>query len=588
MPVTRLTPLDYVVMATCVAAFLGIGWALRRTVRTSSDFLLAGRSLPSWVTGLAYLAANIGVLEVIAMGAAGARYGIAAAHFFWIGAVPAMLFAGLVMMPVYHASGARTVAEYLGLRFDAKTRALSAVLFSILAVGSAGASMHVMARLLESLLGWSFAAGVILLAALVLAYVLFSGLRGAMYNGVLQLLLLVCGLSTLVFLGLRATGGWELLQHRLTQAAINGMRTQTMYTHAWKGMGDPATNAMGVEGFGLAVGLGFVLSFGYWCTDFRVVQRALAARSLTAARRTPLIAAGVKMLMPFLVIVPGMIALVLGGGEGATAYGGIGQGIIPARRAADGTAMVDAVGRTILDFDMATPMMLVTLFPNGVLGLGVTALIAACMAAMAANLTAFGAVWTYDVYQSRVGEVANDERCLWMGRVAMVGGSVLSVAAAFAASAFDSILEFLQLGVAFVVAPLAATMALGVFWRRATGHGAFAGNLAGMLAAVIHHGISLPRGAAPGIRGGFLMPRLGYPSELAQGFSTAIVAFAACFFVTIIVSFLTRARAEEEMSGLVYALTPKPAEQHLTWAQRPMTLAIAVLAVTVWLNVVFY
>ncbi|MFP5355812.1 MAG: sodium:solute symporter family transporter, partial [Gemmatimonadota bacterium] len=301
-----------------------------------------------------------------------------------------------------------------------------------------------------------------------------------------------------------------------------------------------------------------------------------------------LIAAGVKMLMPFLVIVPGMIALVLGGGEGATAYGGIGQGIIPARRAADGTAMVDAVGRTILDFDMATPMMLVTLFPNGVLGLGFTALIAACMAAMAANLTAFGAVWTYDVYQARVGEVANDERCLWMGRVAMVGGSVLSVAAAFAASAFDSILEFLQLGVAFVVAPLAATMALGVFWRRATGHGAFAGNLAGMLAAVIHHGISLPRGAAPGIRGGFLVPRLGYPSELAQGFSTAIVAFAACFFVTIIVSFLTRPRAEEEMSGLVYALTPKAAEQHLTWAQRPMTLAIAVLAVTVWLNVVFY
>lgn len=588
MPVTRLTTLDYLVMAACVAAVLGIGWALRRTMRSSSDFLLAGQSLPSWVTGLAYLAANMGALEVIAMGAAGARYGIAAAHFFWIGAIPAMLFAGLVMMPIYHGSGARTVPEYLRLRFDEKTRTLNAVLFSILAVVSAGVSMYAMARLLDLLLGWSFGASVLALAAIVLAYVLLGGLRGAMYNGVLQLLLLVFGLAPLVFLGLRATGGWELLQHRLTQAAINGMRTQTMYTHAWKGMGDPATNAMGVEGFGLVVGLGFVLSFGYWCTDFRVVQRAMAAGSMTAARRTPLIAAAVKMLLPFLVIVPGMIALVLGGGEGATAYGGIGQGIIPARRAADGTAMVDAMGRTILDFDMATPMMLVTLYPKGLLGLGVAALIAACMAGMAANVTAFNAVWTYDIYQARVRKGASDGHYLWMGRVATVGGVLLSVAAAFAASAFNSILDFLQLGVAFVGAPLAATIALGVFWRRVTGHGAFAGAVTGTLGAVVHHGISLPRGAMPGIRGGFLVPRLGYPSDLAQGFSTAIVAFALCFLVTIIVSFLTRPRAEAELRGLVYGLTPQPAEQHLTWVQRPVTLAIAVLAVTVWLNVVFY
>lgn len=588
MPVTQLTTLDYVVMAIYFAVVLGIGWALRRKMRTSTDFFLSGRSLPPWVTGLAFLSANLGAQEVIGMGASGAKYGIATAHFYWIGAIPAMVFVGLFMMPFYYGSRARSVPEYLKLRFDEKTRTYNAVSFAAMTVFSSGVSMYAMGKLLNLLLGWDFDTSVLISAGIVLAYVLLGGLTSAIYNEVLQFFMIVFGFAPLVFLGLRATGGWTMLQHRLTQAAINGMQTPTVYTHAWKGMGDPATNSIGVEGFGLVMGLGFVLSFGYWCTDFLVVQRAMAADSMTAARRTPLIAAVPKMLFPFLVILPGMIALVLGGGEGATAFGGMGQGLIPAKHAADGTAMIDAMGRTVLDFDLATPMMLVTLFPTGMLGLGLTALIASFMSGMAGNVTAFNTVWTYDIYQTHIRKGATDEHYLWMGRAATVGGILLSVAAAYAASAFNNIMDFLQLIFAFVNAPLFATFALGMFWKRSTGHGAFAGLLAGTLGAVVHHGISIARGSAPGIKGAYFAPMLQYPSELAQTFWTAIIAFTTCFVVTIVVSMLTRPRAEGELTGLVYSLTPKPAEEHLTWIQRPATLAVAVLAMTAVLNVLFY
>ncbi|HPV75063.1 MAG TPA: sodium:solute symporter family protein, partial [Gemmatimonadaceae bacterium] len=478
MPVTQLRTLDYVVMAIYFAVVLGIGWALRRKMRTSTDFFLSGRSLPPWVTGLAFLSANLGAQEVIGMGASGAKYGIATAHFYWVGAIPAMVFVGLFMMPFYYGSRARSVPEYLKLRFDEKTRTYNAISFAAMTVFSSGVSMYAMGKLLNLLLGWDFDTSVLVSAGIVLAYVLLGGLTSAIYNEVLQFFMIVFGFAPLVFLGLRATGGWEMLQHRLTQAAINAQITPTSYTHVWKGMGDPATNSIGVEAFGLLMGLGFVLSFGYWCTDFLVVQRAMAADSMTAARRTPLIAAVPKMFFPFLVILPGMIALVLGGGEGATAVGGIGQGLIPAKLGANGAALIDATGRTVLDYDLATPMMLVTLFPTGMLGLGLTALIASFMSGMAGNVTAFNTVWTYDIYQSHIRKGASDEHYLWMGRVATVGGILLSVAAAYAAGAFNNIMEFLQLVFAFVNAPLFATFALGMFWKRSTGHGAFTGLVA--------------------------------------------------------------------------------------------------------------
>ena len=581
MPVTQLTPLDYVVMAIYFAVVLGIGWALRRRMRTSTDFLVSGRSLPPWVTGLAFLSANLGAQEVIGMGASGAKYGMATSHFYWIGAIPAMVFVGIFMMPFYYGSRARSVPEYLKLRFDEKTRTLNAFSFAAMTIFSSGVSMYAMGKLLNLLLGWNFDTSVLVSAGVVLAYVLLGGLTSAIYNEVLQFFMIVFGFAPLVWIGLRAVGGWDGLTAKLSEAAVTRGLPAGAYTHAWQGMGSAATNPIGVEWFGLVMGLGFVLSFGYWCTDFLVVQRAMAADSMTAARRTPLIAAIPKMLFPFLVILPGMIALVL------SSSGGAGQGIIPPKLAAGGGPLLDSAGRMVLDFDLATPMMLVKLFPSGMLGLGLTALIASFMSGMAGNVTAFNTVWTYDIYQTHIRRGASDAHYLWMARVATVGGILLSVAAAYVAGAFNNIMDFLQLVFAFVNAPLFATFALGMFWKRSTGHGAFSGLISGIGAAALHHGLTLAVGSVPGVKGGYFGLLHTYPSELAQTFWTAIVAFSTCLTVTILVSLVTRPRSEDELRGLVYSLTPRPTDAALRWFERPAVLAIGVLAITALLNVIF-
>ncbi len=528
-PVTNLTSVDYAVMAIYFAAVLGVGWILRRVMRTSTDFFLSGRSLPAWITGIAFISANLGAQEVIGMGASGAKYGIATSHFYWVGAIPAMVFVGLFMMPFYYGSRARSVPEYLRLRFDEKTRTLNAVSFAAMTVFSSGVSMYAMGKLFNLLLGWSFDVSIMVSAVIVLSYVLLGGLTSAIYNEVLQFFLIVFGFIPLVWLGLTAIGGWDGLTARLAEVSTARGLPADAYTSAWSNMGSAAANPVGVEWFGLVMGLGFVLSFGYWCTDFLVVQRAMAADSMTAARRTPLIAAVPKMLFPFLVILPGMIALAL-----SNQAGGSGEGLVPAKLAANGAPLVDAAGRLVLDYDLATPMLLVNLFPSGMLGLGLTALLASFMSGMAGNVTAFNTVWTYDIYQSHIRKGASDNHYLQMGRIATVGGILLSVAAAYLASAFNNIMDLLQLVFAFVNAPLFATFALGMFWRRTTGHGAFAGLLGGTLAAALHHGLTLPAGARAGIKGGFLGLMHTYPSELAQTFWTAIVAWTACFIITIV------------------------------------------------------
>ena len=584
-PVTYLTPVDYFVMVVYFAVVLGVGWALRRSTRTSSDFFQSGRSLPPWVTGLAFLSANLGAQEVIGMGASGAKYGIATAHFYWIGAIPAMVFVALFMMPFYYGSRARSVPEYLKLRFDEKTRTLNAVSFAIMTIFSSGISMYAMGKLFNLLLGWSFDVSVVVSAVIVLAYVFAGGLTSAIYNEVLQFFMIAFGFAPLVWLGLRSVGGWAGLTARLSEAAATRGLAAGSYTHAWQGMGSAATNPVGVEWFGLVMGLGFVLSFGYWCTDFLVVQRAMAADSMLAARRTPLIAAVPKMLFPFLVILPGMIALALTSAAGGA--GGAGQGIIPAKLSAAGAPVLDAAGRAVLDYDLATPMLLIKLFPEGMLGLGLTALLASFMSGMAGNVTAFNTVWTYDIYQAHIRRGASDNHYLWMGRAATVGGIALSIAAAYVAGAFNNIMEILQLVFAFVNAPLFATFALGMFWRRSTGHGAFTGLASGMIGAGLHHGLTLPAGSAPGVKGGFLGLLHTYPSELAQTFWTAIASFTTCLVVTVVVSLATRPRPVDELRGLVYTLTPKPSDAGLPWTKRPATFAAAVLAMTVLLNLVF-
>jgi len=582
--VVHLRLIDYAVMVVYFAAVLGVGWMLRRRMRTSTDFFLSGRSLPPWVTGLAFISANLGAQEVIGMGASGAKYGLATAHFYWIGAIPAMVFVGIFMMPFYYGSRARSVPEFLKLRFDEKTRTLNALSFAVMTIFSSGISMYAMGKLLNLLLGWSFHVSVMVSAAIVLAYVLLGGLTSAIYNEVLQFFLIVFGFAPLVWLGLRAVGGWDGLTARLATAATARGLPSGAYTHIWEGMGSASHNTIGVEWFGLAMGLGFVLSFGYWCTDFLVVQRAMAADSMTAARRTPLIAALPKMIFPFLVILPGMIALALGV---AHSGGGAGAGFIPAKLTATGAPLLDTSGHVVLDYDMATPLMLVRLFPSGMLGLGLTALIASFMSGMAGNVTAFNTVWTYDLYQSHIRPGASDAHYLWMGRVATVGGILLSIAAAYVAGTYNNIMDLLQLVFAFVNAPLFATFALGMFWRRTTGHGAFWGLLSGTIGAAIHHGLTLPAGAVAGIKGGYIAVLHVYPSELAQNFWTAIWAWVTCMVVTVVISLATRPRPAEELHGLVYSLTPRTEDAHLSLLRRPWVLAVTVLALTVVLNLVF-
>jgi len=457
--------------------------------------------------------------------------------------------------------------------------------------------MYAMGKLFNLLLGWSFDASMLIAAVIVLSYIALGGLTSAIYNEVLQFFLIVFGFIPLVYLGLSAAGGWNGLEAKLADIAVQRGFAPGAYTHTWAGMGDPSRNPIGVEWFGLVMGLGFVLSFGYWCTDFLVVQRAMAAESMGAARRTPLIAAIPKMLFPFLVILPGMIALAIDwraigvdasvGGVAHT-LSAAGQGIIPAKLdPVTGAPLLDRAGRVVLDYDLATPMMLVRLFPAGMLGLGLTALLASFMSGMAGNVTAFNTVWTYDIYQSYLHKGASDRHYLWMGRVATVFGIALSVAAAYVAAAFNNIMDLLQLVFAFVNAPLFATFALGMFWRRTTGHGAFTGLAAGTLAAAVHHGISLAAGAVPGVKGAYFGAHIIYPSELAQTFWTAIVAWVTCFIVTIVVSLGTKPRPPQELVGLVYGLTPVPKDVGRAWYKRPAALAALVLAATVVLNLVF-
>ena len=621
----NLTYIDWLIMLVYFAFVLGIGFALKRYMRTSNDFFLAGRAIPAWVCGLAFISANLGAQEVMGMGASGAKYGMVISHFYWIGAIPAMCFLAIFMMPFYYGSKARSVPEYLRMRFDEKTRAVNALSFAFMTVVSSGISMYAMALLIQTLGlfkgilpdAYIFHVSIIVSAVIVLGYIFLGGLTSAIYNEVLQFFLIVAGFFPLVWIGLRNVGGWQGIKQTLPASM----------THSWRGMEHASTNPLGVEWIGLTMGLGFVLSFGYWCTNFLVVQRAMAAPSEEAARRVPLIAAIPKMFLPFLVILPGLIAVSVtshvmgtpdaagnpvhhtGGSTGnPNLYGAAGataaasgsapanlpldqehpHGIVPVKTdPITGAVVLDSNGQVVYDYNLTVPAMLLHYFPTGILGLGLTALLASFMSGMAGNVTAFNTVWTYDIYQAYINKKGTDAHYLWMGRMATIGGVLLSIAAAYAVTSFNNIMDALQLVFAIINAPLFATFLLGMFWKRTTGHAAFSGLTIGTLAAVVHHGLTLPVGDAVGIHGGWIHVVYQYPSDMAQNFWTAIFAFVINFVVTIVVSLLTKPRAETELVGLVYSLTPKPVETHLEWYQKPSTLAIAVLGVAVVLNVIF-
>ena len=604
----NLTSIDWIIMLLYFAFVLGIGVFLKRFMKTSTDFFLAGRALPAWVCGLAFISANLGAQEVIGMAASGAKYGIATSHFYWIGAIPAMVFVGVFMMPFYYGSRARSVPEYLRLRFDEKTRGLNAISFAIMTVFSSGISMYAMAKLIQTLhildaplakmgmpQGWSFhisiahfrvdRAGVHVARRiderdLQRSAAIFPD-RGRV--------------SAACVPGTEKRGRMERVEGAAAGrvhafVAGNEQRAHKPAGHGMVWVGD---------------GLGFVLSFGYWCTDFLVVQRAMAADSMSAARRTPLIAALPKMLFPILVILPGMIAIALpnmapppamrmnAAGQGQAqvqmqALNQEGKGLIPAKvDMTTGQPVIDKDGKPVLDYDLAIPNMLLHYFPTGILGLGLTALLASFMSGMAGNVTAFNTVWTYDIYQSYIRKGASDAHYLQMGRFATVFGIFLSIGAAYATTRFNDIMDFLQLVFAFVNAPLFATFLLGMFWKRTTGHGAFFGLLSGTAAAAVHHGLSLPEGSVAGIKGGWITLLHTYPSDMAQNFWTAIWAWTTCFVVTILISLLTRPRPEKELVGLVYSMTERPSEGHLPWYQRPAYLGVAVLALALMLNLIF-
>ena len=566
----QLSVIDWSILVLYFSFVIGIGVALKRGVKSSSDFFLSGRAIPAWIAGIAFLSANLGAQEVMGMAASGAKYGMMTAHFYWVGAVPAMVFVGVFMMPFYYGSKARSVPEYLKLRYDEKTRTFNAISFAVMTVFSSGISMYAMAKLLNLLLGWNFDSSLWISAAIVLAYIFLGGLTSAIYNEVMQFFLIVMGFVPLVFLGLRDCGGWAGMVARLDGVATSRGFAPGAWVSSWKHMGTAGSNPMGVEWFGMAMGLGFVLSFGYWCTDFLVVQRAMVAENETAARKVPLIAAVPKMFFPFLVILPGMIAIALTYQAGASGF------VLPVK----GNAY---------DYDMTIPLMLKHYFPTGMLGLGLTALMASFMSGMAGNVTAFNTVWTYDIYQSHIAKNKSDGHYLWMGRMATVFGTLLSILAAYMAGRFNNIMDMLQLVFAFVNAPLFATFLLGMFWKRTTGHGAFFGLLSGTLAAALHHGLTIPVGAESLFKGGWLGQVLHvFPSEMAQNFWTAIWSWSTCFVLTILISTVTRrTKTDEELRGLVYSLTERQSEAHLAWHQRPLYLGVVILAAALVLNVIF-
>jgi SSS family solute:Na+ symporter len=470
-----------------------------------------------------------------------------------------MAFVGVFMMPFYYGSRARSVPEYLRLRFDEKTRGFNALTFAVMTVFSSGISMYAMGALLALLLGWNIHACIAVSAAVVLLYIAFGGLTGAIYNEVLQFFLIVFGFAPVVYLGLRDAGGWQGVTARVPAT----------FVHSWTYLGRADANPMGVEWFGMVMGLGFVLSFGYWCTDFLVVQRAMAAESMNAARRTPLIAAMPKMLFPFLVIVPGVVALAL------TLHPNPGeQPLLPTL--ADGS----------YNYNMALPLMMSRYYPAGLMGLGLTALLASFMSGMAGNVTAFNTVWTFDIYQSYIRPHQSDAHYLWMGRVATVFGVLVSVATAYAAMRFNNIMDMLQLVFSFVNAPLFATFLLGMFWKRTTGHGAFWGLLAGTGVAALHYELTGVLGAAS------LLSKIvivhAYPSDMAQNFWGAIAAWTACFVSTSVISLMTSAKPESELKGLVFSLTERITDREQAWYRRPAVLATIVLAVTAVLNILFW
>src|ERR1017187_8040076 len=552
----NLHVMDYLIISTYFLFVIGVGFIIKKKIRSSNDFLSSKRNIPLWITSLAFISANLGAQEVIGMVASGAKYGIMTVHFYWMGAIFAMVFLGIFMMPFYYGSKARSVPEYLKLRFDEKTRGLNAITFAVMTVFSSGISLYALAKLLEAILKWDFDVSIWLAASIVMVYTFLGGLTSAVYNEVLQFFLIVFGLSPLVIVALHDAGGWSNIKTLL----------QPEMTHAWKYMGHADTNPMGINFMSLIFGLGFVMSFGYWCTDFLVVQRAMMAKNMNAAQRTPILAAIPKMLMPLIVVLPGMIAITL---------------IQPALASKEFSIPSDGKGG--LDYTMTLPSLISHYYPTGLLGIGITALIASFMSGMAGNVTAFNSVFTYDIYQSYFLKNRSDRHYLIVGKMVTIFGILFSIMTAYIAKGFNNINDFLQLVFSFVNGPLFATFLLGMFWKKTTGHGAFWGLLAGTFAAAVTHGLTLAEG-----KGGWIYPLYEIHSGMGQAFIVAAMSWITNFCTTIAVSLLTKPKHADELKGLVYSLTVKPTYHQDKWYRRVILPGLILIIITIILNIIFF
>ncbi|MGW5015442.1 sodium:solute symporter family protein [Micromonospora chalcea] len=539
-----MNAVDYLILALYFVTVLGVGFAARRAIRTSVDFFLSGRSLPAWVTGLAFVSANLGALEIIGMAANGAQYGIMTVHYYWIGAVPAMVFLGIVMMPFYYGSKVRSVPEYLRLRFNRPTHLLNAISFAVAQVLIAGVNLYALALIMQALLGWPLWFAIIVGAVIVLAYITVGGLSGAIYNEVLQFFVIIAGLVPITVIGLVKVGGVSGLMD-----AVRDSRLGEAGLHAWEGTGSTG-NPLGAHWLGIVFGLGFVLSFGYWTTNFAEVQRALSARNMSAARRTPIIAAYPKLLIPAVTVIPGLIALVTVKGLGAD----------------DGD----------LVYNNAIPLLMRDLLPNGVLGIAVTGLVASFMAGMAANVSGFNTVFTYDIWQAYFRRNESDEHYVKVGRLATVGAVVIGIGTAFIAAGFSNIMNYIQALFSVFNAPLFGTFIIGMFWRRMTPLAGFWSLLSGTVVATATYLL---------YKGGVI----SFNSDLEESFWGAGLAFATVAVVAAIVTPLTRPKTDDQLTGLVYGLSDTAlADDSLAgdaaWYRSPVLLGV----VAVILAALFY
>ncbi len=553
----HLSSIDVAIVAFYFALVLGIGFYLRGKSNTGEDFFMAGREMTAWVAGLSFLSANLGALELMGWAGSAYQYGILATHWYWIGAIPARLFLALVMMPFYYISKTHSVPGYLKLRFGEDSRILSAVCFAFMTVLMSGVNMFAMAKVMQIVLGWDLNFSIWVSSLTVAIYVALGGLRSAIFNEVLQFFLIWAGALMIPVLGLYEAGGWANLKVEITQ------RASAQYVHLWSGLGHFSTNPMGIHWTGIVFGLGAVISMGYWTTDFLVVQRILAAKDLRSAEMAPIIGAGFKMLVPIIVILPGLLGLA----------------VLPMHLTGEAQAAITG-GHSYND---VLPLMLARYCGPGLLGLGVTALIAGFMSGMAGNVSAFTTVWTYDIYRPLINKTASDSHYVSMGRWTTIIGVLISVGTAYLVMQFASIMDYVQALFSFFIAPLFGTVILGMLWRRASKAGGFWGLLCGTASSVgMWTWVKLDPTA---LRYVALSPDA---KGLAQDMYQALWSFLVCVVVTVVVSLASQPRPAAELNGLVYGMTEVPAVGNLPFYHKPLFWAGMVTAVFIVLNIIFW